>query len=37
LSVRAADGAGVLQRLEKERRQFSGTSGFHEITVYLAA
>ncbi len=37
LSVRATDGAGVVQRLEKERGQFSGTSGFHEITVYLAA
>jgi len=37
LSVRATDGAGVRQRLEKERGQFSGTSGFHEITVYIAA
>ncbi len=36
LSVRATDGAGVLQREEKERGQFSGTSGFHEVTVYLA-
>lgn len=37
LSVRATDGAGVVQRQEPERAQFSGTSGFHEITVYLAA
>ncbi len=36
LSVRATDSAGVLQREEKERGQFSGTSGFHEVTVYLA-
>lgn len=36
LSVRATDGAGVLQREEKERGQFSGTTGFHEVTVYLA-
>lgn len=36
LSVRATDGSGVLQREEKERGQFSGTTGFHEITVYSA-
>ncbi|MGI8432525.1 MAG: molybdopterin-dependent oxidoreductase, partial [Chthoniobacterales bacterium] len=36
LSVRATDGAGALQREEKERGQFSGTTGFHQITVYVA-
>ncbi len=36
LSVRATDSAGVVQREEKERGQFSGTTGFHEVTVYLA-
>lgn len=36
LSVRATDGAGAVQREEKERGQFSGTTGFHEVTVYLA-
>lgn len=37
LSVRAMDGAGVLQREEPERGKFSGVTGFHEITVYLTA
>jgi hypothetical protein len=37
LSVRATDGAGVVQHLEKERGPFSGTTGLDEITVYLAA
>lgn len=37
LSVRATDGAGELQRLEKDRAQFSGVTGFHQITVYLDA
>jgi hypothetical protein len=36
LSVRATDGTGAVQREEKERGSFSGTTGFHEITVYLA-
>ena len=35
LSVRATDDAGVLQRVEAERSQFSGTTGFHQITVYV--
>jgi DMSO/TMAO reductase YedYZ molybdopterin-dependent catalytic subunit len=37
LIVRATDGAGAVQREEKERGQFSGTTGFHQITVYVAA
>ncbi len=37
LIVRATDGAGAVQREEKERGQFSGTTGFHQITVYLSA
>lgn len=37
LIVRATDGAGGAQREEKERGQFSGTTGFHKITVYLGA
>jgi DMSO/TMAO reductase YedYZ molybdopterin-dependent catalytic subunit len=37
LSVRATDGTGAVQRLEKERGPFSGTTGLDEITVYLAA
>ena len=36
LSVRATDSSGVLQREEPERGQFSGTTGFHQITVYVA-
>ena len=36
LSVRATDSGGVLQREEPERGQFSGTTGFHQITVYVA-
>ncbi len=35
--VRATDGSGAVQREEKERGQFSGTTGFHKITVYLGA
>lgn len=37
IAVRATDGTGAVQRLEKERGQFSGTTGFHKISVYLAA
>jgi DMSO/TMAO reductase YedYZ molybdopterin-dependent catalytic subunit len=37
LSVRATDGAGVVQEVEKARGPFSGVTGFHQITVYLAA
>jgi DMSO/TMAO reductase YedYZ molybdopterin-dependent catalytic subunit len=37
LTVRATDGNGAVQQLEKDRGQFSGTTGFHTITVYLAA
>ncbi len=37
LSVRATDGTGALQREEKERELFSGATGFHQVTVYLAA
>ncbi len=37
LVVRATDGTGAMQREEKERGQFSGTTGFHQITVYLSA
>jgi DMSO/TMAO reductase YedYZ molybdopterin-dependent catalytic subunit len=36
LSVRATDQSGALQREEKERGQFSGATGFHQITVYVA-
>ncbi len=37
LVVRATDGTGAVQREEKERGQFSGATGFHQITVYLGA
>jgi len=37
LTVRATDGTGAVQQLEKDRSQFSGATGFHTITVYLAA
>ncbi len=37
LTVRATDGNGAVQRLEKERGPFSGTTGLHKITLYLAA
>ncbi|HEY2801142.1 MAG TPA: molybdopterin-dependent oxidoreductase, partial [Chthoniobacterales bacterium] len=37
LSVRATDGAGVVQRVEKARGPFSGVTGFHQVTVYVAA
>lgn len=37
LAVRATDSAGALQRWEKERGPFSGVTGLHKITVYLAA
>ena len=36
LGARATDGTGVVQREEPERGQFSGTTGFHQITVYVA-
>ena len=37
LVVRATDGNGAVQRLEKERGPFSGVTGLHKITVYLGA
>lgn len=37
LMVRATDGRGEVQQLEKDRSPFSGVTGFHEITVYLDA
>jgi DMSO/TMAO reductase YedYZ molybdopterin-dependent catalytic subunit len=36
-AVRATDSAGAVQRLEQERGPFSGVTGLHRITVYLAA
>ncbi len=36
LSVRATDGTGAPQPGEKARAPFSGTTGFHQITVYVA-
>jgi DMSO/TMAO reductase YedYZ molybdopterin-dependent catalytic subunit len=36
LAVRATDGAGAVQKLEKDRGPFSGATGLHKITVYLA-
>ncbi len=35
LTVRATDGTGAPQPPEKVRSQFSGTTGFHQVTVYL--
>jgi len=37
LTVRATDGRGELQQLDKDRSPFSGVTGFHQITVYLDA
>ncbi|CAN5434629.1 hypothetical protein BH20VER3_BH20VER3_14660 [soil metagenome] len=37
IAARATDGTGALQRVEKERGQFSGATGLHKITVYLGA
>jgi DMSO/TMAO reductase YedYZ molybdopterin-dependent catalytic subunit len=37
LAVRATDGTGAVQRFEPERSPFSGATGLHKITVYLAA
>jgi DMSO/TMAO reductase YedYZ molybdopterin-dependent catalytic subunit len=37
LSVRATDGTGAVQQIEKNRGPFSGVTGFHRITVYLSA
>ncbi len=37
LAVRATDGTGAVQTFEKDRSPFSGTTGLHKITVYLAA
>ena len=37
LSVRATDDTGTLQHYEKERGPFSGVTGLHQVTVYLAA
>ena len=37
LTVRAIDGTGAVQRFEPARGPFSGTTGLHKITVYLAA
>ncbi len=36
LSVRATDGSGTVQHEEPERGKFSGTTGFHQLTVYVA-
>jgi len=37
LAVRATDGNGELQHFEPDRSPFSGATGLHKITVYLAA
>ena len=37
LAVRATDGNGAVQHYEKDRSPFSGVTGLHGITVYLAA
>jgi hypothetical protein len=37
LAVRATDRTGAVQKLEKDRGPFSGATGLHKITVYLAA
>ena len=37
LSVRATDGKGQLQQVEKDRGPFSGVTGLHKITIYLGA
>jgi DMSO/TMAO reductase YedYZ molybdopterin-dependent catalytic subunit len=37
LAVRATDGDGAVQRVEKERGQFSGVTGLHKVTIDLAA
>jgi DMSO/TMAO reductase YedYZ molybdopterin-dependent catalytic subunit len=37
LSVRATDGQGQVQQLEKDRSPYSGITGLHQITVYLQA
>jgi DMSO/TMAO reductase YedYZ molybdopterin-dependent catalytic subunit len=37
LAVRATDGNRAVQRHEQDRGPFSGVTGLHEITVYLAA
>jgi DMSO/TMAO reductase YedYZ molybdopterin-dependent catalytic subunit len=37
LAVRATDGNGDLQHFEKDRSPFSGVTGLHKITVYLAS
>jgi DMSO/TMAO reductase YedYZ molybdopterin-dependent catalytic subunit len=37
LTVRATDGDGVVQKLEKDRGLFSGATGLHKVAVYLAA
>lgn len=37
LVVRATDGEGIVQELDRERPFKSGTTGFHKITVYVTA
>ena len=37
LAVRATDGQGAVQKWEKDRSPFSGATGLHKITLYLAA
>ncbi len=37
LTARATDGNGDLQHFEPDRSPFSGVTGLHKITVYLAA
>jgi DMSO/TMAO reductase YedYZ molybdopterin-dependent catalytic subunit len=35
--VRATDGEGAVQEIEYDRSPYSGTTGFHRITVYVMA
>ncbi len=37
LVVRATDGSGAVQKFEEKRGPFSGATGLHKLTVYLAA
>jgi DMSO/TMAO reductase YedYZ molybdopterin-dependent catalytic subunit len=37
LIVRATDGEGAVQEWEEDRSPFSGATGFHKITVHIAA